>query len=92
MREGYNKLWSYFGLSRASWLTLPRVMCHAMPDEWQRKMAELMEEWDDTWVNQPDFTPYVNLKQDNKFTKTPEWLLNYRHPNEKVLESMKKYE
>ena len=28
---GRNKLWQYFGLSYATWLTLPRVLLHAMP-------------------------------------------------------------
>ena len=41
------------GLSRASWITLPRVLCHETPDEtpdeWQLKMAKLMEEYDKYW-------------------------------------------
>jgi len=48
MKKGYDKLWSWFGLSYASFLTLPRVMMHEMPDEWQGKMADLLEEWDST--------------------------------------------
>ena len=30
---------NWFGLSYASFLTLPRVLMEAMPEEWQRKMT-----------------------------------------------------
>lgn len=40
---GENALWLWFGLSRASWLTLPRVLMHEMPDEWRDVPIEDME-------------------------------------------------
>lgn len=48
-KKGYDALWNWFGLSRSSWLTLPRVLMHEMPDDWQRKMAKLLEEYDEYW-------------------------------------------
>jgi hypothetical protein len=64
-------------------------MCHQMPDEWQDKMAALMEEWDDTWVNQPDFGTRVQLTKDKKLFKTPDWVSNYRHPDKAIFDRMK---
>lgn len=86
---GYDALWLYFSLSYASWLTLPRVMMHAMPDEWQQCMSDLMNEWEATWRNMPDYETSVNLKTAGKFVKSPDWLLNYRHPDKEKIESLK---
>lgn len=79
--SGFVRLWNWFSLSRASWLTIPRSMMHEMPDEWQNKMAELLEEWDATWETQDMPTPTVLARGEKSFTKWPDWLLNYRHPD-----------
>ena len=81
MRKGYERLWNWFSFSYASWLTIPRVMMHEMPDEWQDKMAALLEEFDSTWDSYELPQPIVNARKDNKFTKWPSWILNYRHPD-----------
>jgi hypothetical protein len=81
-RPGYQDLWLWFGLSYAGWLTLPRVLMHAMPDDWQQKMADLLFQWDETW-DTPDMPmPMVSARKGNRFVKWPSWLLNYKHPNE----------
>ena len=80
-RPGYDALWLWFSLSYASWLTLPRVLLHEMPDEWQARMAELLHEWDETWDSDGVPQAYVTAREDNKFTRWPEWLLNYRRPS-----------
>lgn len=80
--EGHQRLWGFFGLSYASWLCVPRVLMHEMPDEWQGKMAALMEEYSDAFPNQrhlPD--TYVVAKRQNRFVKIPAWLTDYRHPD-----------
>jgi hypothetical protein len=90
-KEGENKLWTWFSLSYSSWLTLPRVLMHEMPDEWQGKMADLLEEWETHWdFSDVDLEPSVQLKANGKFVKTPEWLWNYRHPNKAELKSLRK--
>ena len=89
MKNGYERLWSWFGLSRSSWLTLPRVMMHEMPDEWQLKMSELLEEWDETWDSSDMPVPYVTARKDNKFVCWPSWLLNYRRPDKSQIETLK---
>lgn len=79
---GRDALWFWFSLSRASWLTLPRVLMHQMPDDWQSRMAELLNEWDEAWNTDHLPSPFVVARDsDNRFTKWPEWALNYRHPD-----------
>jgi hypothetical protein len=62
---------------------------HEMPDEWQNKMAELLEEWDDTWPNTGDAVPCVSLKEGGKFVKIPWALRNYRHPHKETLDQFR---
>jgi len=79
--EGFNKLWTWFGLSRASFLVLPRVLLHEMPDEWQLKMSDLLEEMYTKFGDIENYNYSVRVLNDNgKIIKTPEWLTNYRHP------------
>lgn len=80
--DGHTKLWGWFGMSYASWLTIPRVLMHEMPDEWQGKMADLLQEYDDAFPNQDHLPePYVTAKVDGRVTKWPGWVLNYRRPD-----------
>lgn len=90
--DGHDALWKWFGLSRASFLTMPRVMMHAMPDEWQAKMAVLLDEWDAEWdtSNTSDPGLHVSAKVGNRFTAMPDWLLQYRHPDIAEIESRRR--
>lgn len=89
-QSGYDKLWRWFGLSYASYLVLPRVLMHEMPDEWQEKMAELLEEYDEKFSKWPEeYGTRVQLIQDGKLVKTPEWIINYRHPDLKKISEIK---
>lgn len=81
MREGKEKLWRWFGLTRSSFLIMPRVLMHEMPDEWQRKMSQLLEEWDDSWDTDHLPSPSASARdENNRYTRWPDWLLNYRRP------------
>ena len=86
--EGYEKLWGWFGLSHASFLTLPRVLIHEMPDEWQDKMADLLNEYYENFPNQPDIGTRVQITENGKLIKTPEWLVNYRHPDKDMIKKL----
>ena len=80
-RKGYDRLWLWSELSRASWLTIPRVLLHEMPDEWQDKMAALLEEYEQTFTNWPDgIGTRVQITDGNKLTCCHSWLNDYRHP------------
>lgn len=75
----------YFGLTYASWLTLSRVLMEAMPEEWKRSMATLLNQYDDAYPNQPSYGTTVRVTVDGKMVRTPEWLVNYRHPDRSMI-------
>lgn len=85
---GQAALSKYFGLSYASWLTIPRVFLHAMPDDWQGKMRELLTEMNETFPNRPSLGTRVQVTDNNKLIKAPEWL-NYRYPDVDFINSMR---
>lgn len=88
--DGYEKLWCWFGLSRASWLTIPRVLLHAMPEDWQLKLTKLLEEYEQTFPNQPNIGTRVQVTDmGGKLIKTPGWMLNYKHPNQQEIDKLK---
>lgn len=89
LMKGKDLLWTWFGLSYAAWLTLPRVLMHEMPDAWQGRMADLLIEWDQAWNTGHLPGAIVNARKGNKLTKWPEWLLNYRNPDASEIESVK---
>ncbi len=89
MREGHEKLWTWFGLDRASFLTMPRVLMHEMPDDWQGKMADLLAEYDAAFPNQPDIGTRVQCVRRKKLTKFPDWVLNYRHPDRAAISELR---
>lgn len=83
MREsGYERLWRWFGLSRASFCVMPRVLMHEMPDVWQDRMAALLEEYDATF-NRSELPEcrVMAVRDDGKFSSWPDWLLQYRRPD-----------
>lgn len=79
----------WFNLSYASWLTLPRVLMEAMPQNWQTQMAKLLREYDDTFHKLPDLGSRVQVTKNGKLCKTPDWLINYRHPDKARIERLK---
>jgi hypothetical protein len=87
----FDALWLWFGLSHASFLTLPRVLMHEMPDDWQAQMAKLLNEWDDHWFNFPiNWSYQVNLRRGSRNIPMPDWMKNYRHPDHKMINSLKR--
>lgn len=79
----------WFGLSYASFCVLPRVLMEAMPHGWQEQMAKLLNEYSDTFPNQPDIGTRVQITKDKKLIKAPDWLLNYRHPDREAIDALK---
>lgn len=82
---GYDALWQWFGLSRASFLALPRVLMHEMPDQWQADMARLLSEMDEQFPNSPVGEAVVRARRGS----WPDWLLNYRHPQKSEIDNAK---
>lgn len=77
-----NKLSCWFGLSYSSFLVLPRVLMEDMPDEWQERMADLLNEYDDTFDQSKVGVEGCRVQAtcDNKLVKMPSEILNYRRP------------
>lgn len=77
----------WFGLSHAAFLVMPRVAMMEMPKEWQEKMAELLNQYDET-IDTSAFgvkgCRVQALTGEGKLMKMPEELLNYRHPTPDV--------
>ena len=89
-RPGHEALWLWFGLSRASWLTMPRVLMHAMPDHWQRRMAQLLSEYDAAFTNRPELGTRVQITTlSGRLTAAPPWISNYRHPDNEAIDAMR---
>ena len=63
----------WFELSYAQFLTVPRLVMQSMPLEWQRKMAVLLQEMDETFDWRPKEGRYwVRLKDDQgRFMDAP---------------------
>lgn len=76
-----DRLARWFGCSRASWLTLPRSMMVQMPNEWQEKMAELLEKYDEEFPNSYKFDgePSVQLRSNGKLIANQGSLLTYHY-------------
>lgn len=79
----------YFGLSHASWLTLPRALMEAMPDAWKKGIARLLHEYNETYTNQPNYGTSVRVTEGGKLVPTPDWLINYRHPNAEMINELR---
>jgi hypothetical protein len=92
--SGHDRLWRWFALSYASWLTLPRILMHAMPDDWQDRMAQLLEEYNEAFDTSDCGIDgiYVSAKRGNKFCALPQWTSrhSYRHPPKDVIDAMRR--
>ncbi len=77
--------WSFFGLSYASWLVLPRIALQSMPLKWQVRFFKMVNEIEDT-LEMPKVEGYVvSVKKNNKFIRSP--FPHYKHnylPNKTI--------
>lgn len=72
----------WWGLSYASWLTMPRVLMQAMPAEWQERAGVLLAEYNAAFPNMPNYGTTVRATEPGgKLVAMPQWLNNYRYPN-----------
>ncbi len=84
------RLSTWFGLSYASWLTMPRVLMEAMPQEWQERLAALCEEWDETWNTDQYGGTRVMLTKHGQYVKMDDRLINYRRPDVAWVKSLRR--
>jgi hypothetical protein len=69
----------WFELSRAEFLTIPRIALQSMPQEWQRKMVMLLEELDEKIDWRPKEGRYWVFLRDDHGKLHSTNLESYRH-------------
>ena len=73
------KTHSWFGLSRASWLTIPRLALQEMPDDWQERFYALLDEaYDVHGMGSPGETYVSRRNQRGQFMRDDPWD-NYKY-------------
>lgn len=78
---------AFFELTYASYLVLPRVILEAMPEDWQLRFVQCLDELRDEWEAEDNYT--VKLRGDGgRFKRDP--LSEYRHPDPAVLAAFKR--
>ena len=76
-------MWLWFNLSYAAYLVLPRRLICEMPNVWQKRLVELLDEFEamlGDYLSDGDLqTNYqVTLRKRGRYITDP--LRNYRHP------------
>lgn len=89
MKERCDLIHDWFGLTYASYLVLPRVLMQEMPAKWQEKMVILLNEAQDTWEHDDNYTVQLKDKK-GRFKKDP--LADYRHPDWDAVNAARKPE
>jgi hypothetical protein len=90
LRFDSSALQCWFGLSYASYLTLPRVLMEAMPFEWQDDIAALLNQYYEAFPNMPDIGTRVQITDGaGHLIKTPRWLINYRRPDRAAIAKLR---
>ena len=92
LEHGKHELQSWFGLSKASFLVLPRIFMQEMGPRWQGKMAKLLNEYDAVFDDSDNgvYDSYsVRLKMKGRLIKTPEWLVDYQDPDKYQVKEFK---
>ena len=71
---------TWFELSYAHWLTVPRLILESMPYKWKKKMAKLLLEMDDTFNWRPEQGKYYVIQKDDsgKFISLDKDICDYR--------------
>ena len=78
----------WFELTYAQYLTVPRSIMERMPVEWQRQMAQLLTELDETFDWRPHDGCYWVELRDSKGRYQVDPLKEYRHPNDDYIDSI----
>lgn len=78
---------SWFELSYAQYLTVPRSVLEAMPLEWQYKFTELLNELDNTIDWRPESGRYWVKLKDGQGRYVHDRFIEYRHPDREYIAS-----
>jgi hypothetical protein len=79
----------FFELSYAQYLTVPRSILEAMPQDWQKRFAKLFNELDNTFEWRPKEGRYYVQLKDGKGKYVHDPLMEYRRADREYIESLK---
>ncbi len=81
-------VYSWFGLTGANYLVVPRVLLQAMPPEWQHRFVRLLDGLRGTFVQENDTYTVLLRGEGGAFTTDP--LRRYRHPAQNAIADARK--
>jgi len=73
--------WNFFGLTRSSYLVMPRIALQSMPVQWQNDFVKLVEQMPETLPELSELEPhsYVVNQKDEKGKFVSSKFPSYRH-------------
>ncbi len=86
-KERCRTVHDWFGLTYANYLVLPRILMQEMPDEWQEKMVALLNEAQETFCHDDNYTVQLRNKK-GRFVTDP--LANYKYPDWNAVNAARK--
>lgn len=83
-------VWNWFSLSYAQYLTVPRSVLCSMPEDWQQRFVDLMDDLDEEIDWRPkDGQYWVELRSRNgRYARDP--LMEYRRPDRDHINSLRR--
>lgn len=90
MNHYFGPLHAWFELSYAQYLTIPRSVLQSMPIEWQERFARCLYELDAKFDWRPPEGRYWCRLKDSHGHFVHDPLMEYRHPNEVYIESIRR--
>ena len=87
MKQRCEIIHNWFGLTYSNYLVIPRILMQEMPEAWQRKMVDLLNEAGETWEHDDNYTVQLKDKR-GRFIKDP--LAAYKYPDYDALNAARK--
>lgn len=84
-----DRISTFFELSYAQYLTIPRSIMQAMPVGWQYRMVSCLDELDETFQWRPKEGRYWVCLKDGRGRYAEDPLIEYRRPNRGYIESIR---
>jgi hypothetical protein len=81
---------TWFELTYAQYLTIPRSVLEAMPDEWQERFVACLNELDATFDWRPTEGRYWVQLKDGQGRYTSDPLMEYRRPDFAYIQSIRR--
>jgi hypothetical protein len=88
--EKHEAVHAWFELTYAQYLTIPRSILEAMPDEWQARFVQCLNELDATFDWRPKEGRYWVTLKDGKGRIATDRFREYRRPDHDAIEAARK--